>query len=497
MPSVWVVLGNQLFPPRCLEEVRGAVAFMAEDYELCTYHRFHKHRLVFYLSAMRHYARELRDHGHQVIYHALENDDAEPRFEEQLIETVKAQNADTLLCFEVEDKFLENRLLRFADDHDLELEFLPSPLFLWSRREFEEYLADSRRPFMKTFYETWRRRSGVMMKDGEPWDDRFSFDTENREKLPKDQDPPKLEPAKPDDITREVMDMVNARFPDHPGEVENFWLPVTRTDSEAWLQCFLEERFKSFGPYQDAITPASDFVYHSVISPMLNVGLLLPDQVIDAALEAYDESDIPIASLEGFVRQVAGWREFVRGIYQNFSEKQDTTNFWDHQRSLTQAWYSGDTGIPPLDHAIQKAVKYSYNHHIERLMIIGNLMLLCEIHPNKAHAWFMEMYADSSDWVMGPNVYGMALFSDGGIFATKPYISGSNYIRKMSHYSKGPWCDIWDGLYWRFIQKHRDYLNKNPRMSRITGNLDRMSDERRERIFEAAEGFLERYTQGE
>jgi deoxyribodipyrimidine photolyase-related protein len=219
------------------------------------------------------------------------------------------------------------------------------------------------------------------------------------------------------------------------------------------------------------------------------LGLLTPQEIIDAVMTRADE--VPIQSLEGFVRQVIGWREFIRGVYQRYSEEQDATNFWCHERELPASWYDGTTGIPPLDDTIQTALRLGWTHHIPRLMVLGNLMTLCEIRPASAHRWFMEMFVDSSEWVMGPNVYGMGLFSDGGIFATKPYICGSNYLLKMSDYQKGPWCDIVDGLYWRFIDKHREFFQGNPRLALMPRALDRLDETRRSRIFQEAERFLE------
>ena len=240
------------------------------------------------------------------------------------------------------------------------------------------------------------------------------------------------------------------------------------------------------------MTRRSPTVFHSLLSPCLNLGLLTPGDVIDKVLQRAD--DMPLQSVEGFVRQVIGWREFVRGIYREFSEKQEAANFWSHDRGLTDAWYEGNTGILPLDDTIKTAQRLGWTHHIPRLMVVANLMTLCEIRPAAAHRWFMEMFVDSSEWVMGPNVYGMGLFSDGGVFATKPYICGSNYLLKMSDYGKGPWCDIVDGLYWRFINKHREFFAGNPRLALMPRALDRISAQRRDRIFEAAEEFLERHT---
>lgn len=199
-------------------------------------------------------------------------------------------------------------------------------------------------------------------------------------------------------------------------------------------------------------------------------------------------------SLEGFIRQVIGWREFIRGIYQTYSEKQDATNFWGHQRKLKDCWYQGNTGIEPLDDVIHKTQKYAYAHHIERLMVVGSLMLLLQVHPHEAHHWFMEMFIDSSDWVMGPNVYGMALFSDGGIFATKPYFCGSNYYRKMGPYKGGDWQDGIDGLYWGFIDRNRPFFLKNPRMSMMVKTFDKMDPAKKKKILAAAEVLREQTT---
>jgi len=203
---------------------------------------------------------------------------------------------------------------------------------------------------------------------------------------------------------------------------------------------------------------------------------------------------VPIASLEGFLRQVIGWREFVRGIDRVHGERQSECNFWGHQRRLAPCWWEGRTGLPPLDAAIGRVNRLGYNHHIERLMVISNLMLLCEIHPHQVHRWFMELYVDSYEWVMGPNVYGMGLMSDGGIFATKPYICGSNYILKMGDFKKGPWCEIWDGLYWRFVERNQGFFQANPRLSMMVKMLERIDPARRERLNTAAEAFLAKAT---
>ena len=290
----------------------------------------------------------------------------------------------------------------------------------------------------------------------------------------------------------DVISLVERVFPGHPGKASEFAWPTTRAQARAWLDDFVANRLEQFGPYEDAMTTRSRTLFHSVLSPCLNIGLLTPDEVVSRAMEHAER--LPLQSLEGFIRQVIGWREFVRGIYREYGDEQERANFWSHERELTKAWYEGTTGIPPLDDAIRTAQRLGWTHHIPRLMVLGNLMTLCEIRPQSAHRWFMEMFVDSSEWVMGPNVYGMGLFSDGGIFATKPYICGSNYLVKMSDYGKGPWCDVIDGLYWRFIDKHREFFAGNPRLALMPRALDRLDPQRRTRIFEAAAYFLETHT---
>ncbi|MEM9340197.1 MAG: FAD-binding domain-containing protein, partial [Bacteroidota bacterium] len=247
------------------------------------------------------------------------------------------------------------------------------------------------------------------------------------------------------------------------------------------------------GPYEDAIDKDHTFIFHSVLSPYLNLGLITPDEIIDKALEFAGEKDTHFPSVEGFVRQIIGWREFIRGIYHEYDD-QLNINYFDHHRKMKPCWYNGTTGIPAIDDSICKALKYGYTHHIERLMVLGNVMLLCELAPDEVYRWFMEMYVDSADWVMAPNVYGMSQYADGGTFATKPYIGGANYIKKMSNYGAGEWETVINGLYWRFIDQNRDTFAKNQRMSMMVSTLKKMDEMKRSKLFQAAASFIDRVT---
>ena len=288
-----------------------------------------------------------------------------------------------------------------------------------------------------------------------------------------------------------MIDLVKKYFSHHPGELplNDLWLPTCRENAVKFFGFFLDFKLRQFGPYEDAIDLRDDFLFHSAISPLMNIGLLNPGEVLSRALDYAKKNKVPIESLEGFVRQILGWREFIKGIHDNFHDVQNRLNYFKNERRMKDCWYQGTTGLPPVDASIKKANKLAYSHHIERLMVLSNVMLLTELHPKEVHRWFMEMYVDSYEWVMGPNVYGMGQFSDGGIFATKPYLSGSNYILKMGSYSKGPGCEIWDGLYWSFIHRRSAYFSKNPRLSMMSALLQKMDSTKKERLLNLADNF--------
>lgn len=490
--KLFLLLGNQLFPTKYLADHNDALFFMAEDYDLCTYVHHHQQKIVLFLAAMRSYADQLRANDFNIHYCKLKKSIS---YEDKLDQVLQEHGCSELVHFEIEDKPMEDRIIGYCRRHKLKRTELKSPMFLCGRQEFEKF-ADSQKQLRQgDFYRQERVRLKILVDaDDNPTGGKWSFDTDNRKKLPKDVTPPPISEYCQNKHVENVIELVNKNFGDHPGLAKDFWWPSTRDGALKWLQDFLDQRLAEFGPYEDAISQRSDTVFHSLLSPFLNMGLLTPDEVIDAVIERANSHEIPLQSVEGLVRQVMGWREFIRGVYRAESEQQEQSNFWEHERELTDAWYHGTTGIPPLDDAIETAQRLGWLHHINRLMVVANLMTLCEIRPAIAHRWFMEMFVDSSEWVMGPNVYGMGIFSDGGVFATKPYICGSNYLLKMSDYRKGDWCDMVDGLYWRFIDKHRDFFAGNPRLAIMPRALDRLKKERKQKIFAAAELFLERFT---
>jgi deoxyribodipyrimidine photolyase-related protein len=489
--EAFLILGDQLFAPEHFRPFKVERAFMAEDVELCEHYLYHKKKLVLYLSAMRHFAESSEM---DVTYEKFAKDLRKtPPFVDRLTKFLKKNKITALHFFEIQDKFFETRIKDVLEKLGVEAREHQTPKFICGRKEFETYLSSVKKPFMKTFYEQQRKKREVLLtEDGGPVGGKWSFDEENRKPFKKGLVPPPVGWLEPDDVTKTVMKLVADNFPKHPGDVEGFGYPVTHDEAKDWLRRFLKERFKDFGPYEDSITSTHDTIYHSVMTPTLNTGLITPGAVIKTALAYAKKHDVPMNSLEGFVRQITGWREFIHGIYRHYSVRQEDANFFKHHRKLKDCWWDGTTGIPPLDDVIKKAGRLAYCHHIERLMIAGNLLLLTQTDPHDAHRWFMEMFIDSADWVMGPNVYGMTQFSDGGIFATKPYICGSNYLLKMGDYKRGEWCDTVDGLYWTFIEDHKDYFTSNPRLSVMPMALGRIKPEKMERHRQLAKDFRAR-----
>ena len=490
--KLFIVLGNQLFSPKYFADYKDHTFFMAEDYGLCTFEKHHKHKIILFLSSMRSFKEEIKSKNFKIIYKDI-NNDFNLAYEKKLEKIIKEKKVKELSFYEIEDKFFEKKIINLAKKNSLKINEIKSPMFLMDRAEFKSYLAKNKRPFMANIYKIVRTKMNVLMnKNGTPKGSKWSFDEDNRKKLPKDIKIPENSKIKETKETVNLKKIIDSKFKNHPGEIDNFWFPTTRKDANKWLDEFLKERIKLFGDYEDAVTDKSNTVFHSALSPLINLGLITPEEIIEKLKKI--ESKVPLNSLEGYIRQIIGWREFMRGIYQNYGERLEKTNFFNHKRKMKISWYDGSTGLDPLDHAINNASKYGWSHHIERLMILANIMNLCEINPKQVYKWFMEMFVDSSDWVMSPNVYGMGLFSDGGIFATKPYICGSSYFLKMMHFKKGPWCDIMDGLYWRFIDRHKKFFLKNPRLAMMVRVSEKMNKERKLRIFKAANNFIKENT---
>jgi deoxyribodipyrimidine photolyase-related protein len=393
------------------------------------------------------------------------------------------------------DDLLSRRLQRAFDSLSMNGVAYASPMFLTPTDALERCFRGKRKPLMGRFYQEQRCRLGILVEnDGSPIGGKWSFDAENRKPMPKRglDVPPLAWPEASHEVDQAVA-RVNRRYPESLGQAEGFAYPVTHAEAERWLEGFLRERLSQFGDYEDAIGEREAFLFHGVLTPMLNVGLLTPQQVIDGALRQAEEGAVPLNSLEGLVRQVIGWREFMRGAYLHLGVASRNANFWGFEdRPIPQAFYEGTTGIPPVDTVIQRVMTHGWCHHIERLMVLGNFMMLCGLHPHRVYQWFMECFVDAYDWVMVPNVYGMSQFADGGFFTTKPYLSGSNYVRKMSDFRPGEWCEVWDGLFWSFIESNEVFFRKQHRLGMMVRQLERMDAAKRMAHRRNAETFLKK-----
>ncbi|MFT6863013.1 MAG: deoxyribodipyrimidine photolyase-related protein [Akkermansiaceae bacterium] len=449
---------------------------------------FHAKKLILHRASMKRWA----DGRENLTYLELPES---PTRTDLLLEDHVPKDVETLVYVDTVDFLIERRLERFASKRGLELRKLPSPMFLTPDDWMTDLMDGMKKPFMKTFYEAQRKRLNLLLEaDGSPLGGKWSYDAENRKKLPKKEPVP--EPYSPGchDEVKAAREWVAERFPDAPGSRENFTFPSSRREALCAMSLFFEERFELFGDFEDAISTRVRVMFHSVLTPPLNIGLITPEEIVEAAMDAAEKNaKIPLNSLEGFIRQIIGWREFMRIIYLRHGVMERKENFWKFTREMPAAFYDGTTGIAPVDHTIHALLEDGYTHHIERLMVLGNFMLLCRIHPDAVYRWFMELFIDAYDWVMVPNVYGMSQFADGGVFSTKPYISGSNYIRKMSDFPKGDWCEVWDGLYWTFIEDHRDFFAAQYRLAMMPRLLDKMADEKRAGHRKKADEFIARH----
>jgi deoxyribodipyrimidine photolyase-related protein len=485
MKEATIIYPHQLFAQHpALTKAR--VVFLVEEPLFLTEFPIHTQKLLLHRLSMQAYKQQLEALGYTVHYLAIQDltDSA------SVFSTIAKLGISGLHIVDTTDQWLEKRITTATQVHNFELVRYESPLFILPKAEAVERYTKSGK-HMARFYKQLRLdRRTLVTDDGEPVGGQWSFDEDNRQKLPKKQ-------VLPRDITKEEDPEITAALSwldsvqtERYGEA-TVWVPWTHAEAEAYLQEFLIERLAHFGDYEDAITTTHTRLFHSTLSPLINIGLLTPEQVLEAVVSYGKANHIPLNNIEGFVRQVLGWREFIRASYECDGTTMRTKNFWQHIRPLSPTFWDGSTGIAPIDTSIKRTLAYGYNHHIERLMVLGNFMLLSQTHPDEVYRWFMAMYVDAYDWVMVPNVYGMSQFADGGIFATKPYISGSNYLKKMSDYPTGDWEELWTALYWNFIGRHREFFNSNHRLSMMPRLLDKMNIQKRATYKILAEKYLD------
>jgi len=459
--------------------------YLIESKRHFTDYSFHKQKLVLHRASMQAFADALREKGKRVSiveFHAYEH----------LEELMKKKKAKVIHYIDTVDHKLEQEIKTVAKKQQVHLKRYQSNNFFLEEQEVKKTLENQDHYYQYEFYKAQRKRFSILMDGNEPKGGKWSYDKNNRKKLPKDIDIPKPWFPKESEEVKEAKKYVEKYFGKNPGSITSFTYPINRKQALKALRDFLENRLYHFGTYQDAMDMEKSYVFHSVLSSSINIGLLSPQEVVSKVIDYGSKHKIALHTIEGFVRQILGWREFIRGVYLLEGEQQKKENFFKHERKLSKAFWTASTDILPVDNVIKKSLETAYAHHIERLMIMSNFMLLCELHPKGVYSWFMEMYIDAYDWVMVPNVYGMGQYADKGSMITKPYISSSNYLRKMGHFEHGKWETIWDSLYWRFIHKHITVFKDNPRLALMASHLEKMDKDKRKKYLSTANTFLKK-----
>lgn len=503
MPRTIWVLGDQLGPDNAAllgAKAKDDVLFMVESPRALGRLAYHQQRLVLLISASRHFAEEKRKEGFRVDYHSLEEG---ATWEAALTAHVKKYKPGRILLAQPnnydEQKAAEKLAKKFP------IEILPTRQFLLPRADFIAWAKGKKSLLMETHYRRVRQEFGFLMQaDGKPAGGRWNFDEENRKTfrdwVKAGRPRADIAPVKPDKTTREVIALVEKHFPKNPGSAAGFWLPVDRAGALRWLDEFLAARLAGFGPWEDLMVQEEQLLFHSVISPTINLGLLTPRECIEKAIAAFEKGKAPLAGVEGFVRQIAGWREFINGVYWLKMPDYAEVNGLGADRPLPEFFYTGETDLNCLRQTIGQLRATGFNHHIQRLMVLGNFLLLAGVKPQEGLRWFLEMYVDAHDWVMAANVLGMVLHADGGFMATKPYAAGSGYISRMSNYcagcrykpaiKTGPEACPFNYLYWDFYARHAARFSKNPRVGMALRTLEKKKPGERKAIAESAEAFL-------
>ena len=469
----------------------SSTLFLVEEYLFFRQYNFHKQKLAFHRASMKFYEGYLSQKGLSVKYIESAQKESDIRI---LIKKLHELEYTSIHVIDPVDDWLTKRIKKSCIENNLELRVFESPMFLNSNDDLKLYFNSAKKRYFQTdFYKQERIKRNILMDDAyQPMGGQWTYDVENRKKYPKNKTVVDSNYPKQNKYTQEAFKYVESNFKNNLGELSTIInYPNTFEEAEKWFIQFLKERMNEFGIYEDAILQNEILINHSLISPLLNVGLLTPDYIVKETIKYCNQNNIPLNSTEGFIRQIIGWREFIRGVYLVIGTQERTKNFWQFNRKIPKSFYDGTTGITPIDITIRKILKTGYCHHIERLMVLGNFMLLCEFDPDEVYRWFMEFFIDAFDWVMVTNIYGMSQFADGGMMSTKPYVGGSNYLMKMSDYPKGEWQETWDALFWRFLDVHREVFLKNPRLGMLVKTYDKWPEEKKVTMKLKAEKFIQ------
>ncbi len=501
-----LVLGDQLSSE--LSALRGGdpakdVVVMAEVADETRYVPHHPKKIAFIFAAMRKFAQALREEGWEVLYTRLDDNDNAGSIVGELLRRAEETGAQEVLATEPG----EWRLIQALNDAPLPVTLLDDTRFLASHATFEKWAEGRKQLRMEYFYRDMRRKTGLLMEGDQPEGGKWNYDHDNRKPAPGDVTYPGPMQFRADETVAEVLDLVEARFGGNFGTLRPFEFATDREEAQRALTHFINHALPRFGDYQDAMLDENRFLYHAVISPYLNVGLLGVMEVCKAAEDAYCNGHAPLNAVEGFIRQIIGWREYIRGIY--FLEGPDypTRNALDHKRDLPAFYWGADTRMRCVSKAVEQTREEAYAHHIQRLMVTGNFALLAGIDPHQVHEWYLSVYIDAFEWVEAPNTVGMSLFADGGIIASKPYVSSGAYINRMSNHCKscaykvnektGERACPFNLLYWHFLDRHRDRFAGNPRMGNMYRTWDRMDQDRRDTVLADANSILEKLDNGE
>ncbi|MDF1763047.1 MAG: cryptochrome/photolyase family protein [Oleibacter sp.] len=502
--NIGLILGDQLHSElaslRILDKSKDRIV-MAEVAAEATYVPHHQQKIALLFSAMRHFAETLRTAGWQVTYHKY-NPDSQCQ---SLLDVVKRE------CQEhAPEKLILTQCGEYRLQHSIDIDWpdaLGIPVtvyeddrFFCNAQTFNDWAKDRKELRMEFFYREMRRKTGYLMKDNKPEGDAWNFDADNRKRWKGDPPLPTPPIFSRDDIDEDVFNLVKQHFNHHIGNLDNFAWATTRDQALEALSFFIEQALPYFGDYQDALAKGESCLFHSLLSPYINCGLLTPKEVCDAVIEAYQQESIPLNSAEGFIRQIIGWREYVRGIYWLTMPNYAGQNYFNNERELPKYYWDGDTKMSCMADCFSNTINHAYAHHIQRLMVTGNFALLTGIAPQEICDWYLAVYADAYEWVELPNTLGMVMHADGGYLGSKPYAASGNYINKMSDHCKGCHYDVktrsesdscpFNSLYWHFLNRHRDLLEKNPRMGLIYRSFDKLGEEEQNKVIARAGGLL-------
>ena len=504
MPALRIILGDQLSNE--ISSLSGInaeedIVLICEVFAEATYVKHHKKKIVFLFSAMRHFAEELRvEKNYQVEYLKLNDPEPMQSFTQAVEKTLAKHKIDEIIVTSPGEYRVLTEINIWQELFGIPVDIREDARFLCKQVEFKNWSKDRKNLRMEYFYREMRKKYSILMDGDQPIGGKWNFDLENRKPPNPNFDIPETFSSEPDAVTLDVMQLVEDKFSDHMGVLSDFHFAINAAQAKIALKQFIDERLKYFGDFQDAMIQGKPWMYHSHVGLYLNCGLLSPLECIQAAEQAYHDSHAPLNAVEGFIRQILGWREFVRGIYWNEMPDYASLNFFEAERDLPAFYWDADTKMNCMHQSVKETSQNAYAHHIQRLMVLGNFALLTGINPVQVNAWFLSVYADAFEWVELPNVSGMALFADGGYLASKPYAAGGGYINKMSNYCKscsysvtkksGPDACPFNYLYWDFLERNRNKLGNNHRIGMMYKVYDRMSEEKKEMIKGDSNEFL-------